>query len=74
MRRPLNYKNELTVFRFVNLLGLDHPISWPRLFGGCETDRFEKFLLPLSFKNGFMGDITFGSKGERFPKSPLELF
>jgi hypothetical protein len=44
------------------------------LIGACEIDKIAKFLLPLIFKNGFVGDITFSRKEEIFTKSPLALF
>jgi hypothetical protein len=40
-------------------------------FGGTKL---MKFSLPLIFKNGFVGDITFSSEEEIFTKSPLALF
>jgi len=39
-----------------------------------RVGRIEKFLLTQTFKNGFVGGITFSSKEEIFPKSPLALF
>jgi hypothetical protein len=44
-------------------------LTWDALL-----DRNAKFLLILIFKNGSVGDKTFSSKEEIFPKNPLALF
>ena len=46
----------------------------PTLFDDVQIGWNAKLLLPLIFKNGFVGDIAFSSKEEIFPKSPLALF
>ena len=39
-----------------------------------DIDQNAKFLQPLIFKNGFVGDIAFSRKEEMFLKNPLALF
>jgi len=46
----------------------------PALHRDAQVGKFMKFSETLIFKNGSVGDKTFSSKEEIFPKIPLALF